>query len=969
MLDVLGEYKVLELLGEGGMGKVYHGYQESLDREVALKVLSENLTRNETFVARFQREARAAASLVHPNVIQIYSIGCEEGVHYFAMEFIRGRDLSQRLGAGESVSLVESAEIMIQVAQALCGAAEVGLVHRDIKPSNIMLTEKGMVKITDFGLAKTTDNDLTDAGTIVGTANYMSPEQGMGKPLDFRSDIYSLGVVFYELATGQPPFQAEQPAAVLYKHVYEQPMAPAKLNADLPEGADSIILKMLAKNPEDRPASPEELLAELHSLHAQLTGAEVMRPGGTFTGAASSVAAPPASGPRPSGPDTEAPTLVSGPLQQTRTALVADDVESVRRLLRTILEEKQFSVLEAEDGEAAVAQAVEAKPDLILLDVGLPKVDGLTVLQRLAEAGLQSQVIVISGYKDRETILRASKFQINAYLAKPVNIHELRKRLDQVLGGGAEKEGVQAHGEAARPVAPGEGEPRFVLIFDRQPYSQFLFRQVLEAYYHRVACTGEESEIREALAEELPDLLIVSVRRDDEGAMELLRLVRERGWSLPVISVVDGRDRRLQEEVRSLELGPVLPKPVHLDDLSEQVRAALDGSRQAAREVMRSQVFSGLLRRQMIKDNAFTVFDFARSLLPAVPPGQREEFEQSIMEKPARAVCNLIGGVLKRVADQQGVETAMGSVRYAYRRGNFETRNLCLALLRELVDPATEAAILPKVLADEDYRMRIRVLHRMGEMGRPRFAELAVRFLNDDVFKVRTAAEECLEMLGLQASLVPIVSYFARARMKLPDRLRRLVVDARGPEGVEILEAYLDRASPEEREYIAWLLGEMHSRQPAVPLLSLLKDKHAAVRAAAARSLGRVPNPTTQRGLLHALADPNAAVQKAVIRALANHNLTPAAHRLVEILGARGKRIGPAALEVVTRLNQSPSALERMLDGIDRLDADVRKVLSLFLSRLFPRQERLQEIVQNLNAQDRDRRRTATREILDAVKA
>ncbi len=175
MLAKLGEYEIKDKLGEGGMVTVYRGYQASLDREVAIKTLSDKFVSNETFVARFLREARAAASLVHPNVIQVFSIGCEEGIHYFAMEYVRGKDLAEYLQEGRRFSFKESLDIIIKVVQALVGADEVGLVHRDIKPSNIMLTERGTVKITDFGLAKTTDSDLTEAGTVVGTANYMSP--------------------------------------------------------------------------------------------------------------------------------------------------------------------------------------------------------------------------------------------------------------------------------------------------------------------------------------------------------------------------------------------------------------------------------------------------------------------------------------------------------------------------------------------------------------------------------------------------------------------------------------------------------------------------------------------------------------------------------------------------------------------------------------------------------------------------
>jgi serine/threonine-protein kinase len=271
LLDRLGDFTLIELLGEGGMGAVYRARQESLARDVAVKILPERLTRNPKFVQRFYREARAAAGLVHPNVVQIYSIGQDEdrGVHYYAMELVRGQDLAQILKGGVRFSVDQALTIVLQAAEGLAAAAESGLIHRDIKPANMMLSPKGQVKIMDFGLAKMAAGDaidVTEAGSIVGTASYMSPEQGLGKELDFRTDIYSLGAVLYELLTGRPPFKADDPSAVIYLHVYEQPKRPGELNPRVPPPVERLVLRMLAKQPDERFGSPNDLLAELKKL-------------------------------------------------------------------------------------------------------------------------------------------------------------------------------------------------------------------------------------------------------------------------------------------------------------------------------------------------------------------------------------------------------------------------------------------------------------------------------------------------------------------------------------------------------------------------------------------------------------------------------------------------------------------------------------------------------------------------------
>ncbi|MBN2711863.1 MAG: serine/threonine protein kinase, partial [Planctomycetes bacterium] len=276
MIEKLGEFRIKKQLGEGGMGAVYLGYQESLDRDVAIKVLTERLCQNEKFIARFKREARSAASIVHPNVIQIYSIGEQEGIHYFAMEYVRGKDLAEHMGEGKKFTIEETLDVVMQVAEALSCAYEAGIIHRDLKPANIMLTERGLVKVTDFGLAKTVSSelDVTEAGTIVGTANYMSPEQGQGKALDVRSDIYSLGIVFYELLAGRVPFIADQASAVLYMHVYEPPPPPSEFNKRIPLSVDRMVQRMLSKDVDDRPADPDKLLAELRGLRQTLATAE-----------------------------------------------------------------------------------------------------------------------------------------------------------------------------------------------------------------------------------------------------------------------------------------------------------------------------------------------------------------------------------------------------------------------------------------------------------------------------------------------------------------------------------------------------------------------------------------------------------------------------------------------------------------------------------------------------------------------
>ncbi len=266
----LGDFILEKKLGAGGMGEVYMARQISLDRVVAVKVLPKSLAAQESFIERFQREAKAAANLIHPNVIQIYQIGIDTGVPYFAMEYVEGEDLQQRMKRLKAqMAYEEAVDITAGVANALACAYERGIVHRDIKPSNIMIDRNGVVKVMDFGLAKVvTDSasNLTQSGLIMGTPNYISPEQGKGDPIDSRSDIYSLGVVFYEMITGVLPFRADTPAALIYKHAFEMPDPPTKMKDGLPPFLEEVCLRMLQKDPQHRYPNPKALLADLNEF-------------------------------------------------------------------------------------------------------------------------------------------------------------------------------------------------------------------------------------------------------------------------------------------------------------------------------------------------------------------------------------------------------------------------------------------------------------------------------------------------------------------------------------------------------------------------------------------------------------------------------------------------------------------------------------------------------------------------------
>jgi eukaryotic-like serine/threonine-protein kinase len=265
-------YRIVKPLGSGGMADVFLAHDNTLDRDVALKVMSTRYASDEEFVERFKREAQSAAALSHPNIVSIFDSGVsEDGTYYIAMEYLPGGTLKDRITRGGALPARMAAEVALQIAEALRCAHERGVIHRDIKPHNILITESGDVKVTDFGIARAASSStMTRTGSILGTAHYISPEQAMGEPVGPASDLYSLGVVLYETLTGELPYDADTPLGIAMKHVNGRLRPPREIDPSIPAGIDAITCRLLAKDPEDRYASDAELIEDLERVAAGL---------------------------------------------------------------------------------------------------------------------------------------------------------------------------------------------------------------------------------------------------------------------------------------------------------------------------------------------------------------------------------------------------------------------------------------------------------------------------------------------------------------------------------------------------------------------------------------------------------------------------------------------------------------------------------------------------------------------------
>src|ERR671917_2114282 len=258
-----GRYRVIRRIGSGGMADVYEAEDTQLGRRIALKLLYSRFAEDAEFVERFRREASSAAGLNHPHVVQVFDRGRWDGTPYIAMELLEGRNLKQIVREHGALEPALAVDIVLQILKAARFAHRRGVVHRDIKPHNVIVDEEGRAKVTDFGIARAGASDMTETGSIMGTAQYLSPEQAQGHPVDARSDLYATGIVLYELLTGTLPFDADSPVTIALKQVSEDPLPPRQRTPAVPPALDAVVLRALQKDPADRYQDAVQFIAAL----------------------------------------------------------------------------------------------------------------------------------------------------------------------------------------------------------------------------------------------------------------------------------------------------------------------------------------------------------------------------------------------------------------------------------------------------------------------------------------------------------------------------------------------------------------------------------------------------------------------------------------------------------------------------------------------------------------------------------
>jgi len=417
-------YEVRSHLGDGSTATVYKAFDTLLGRDVALKVLLPHV--RETTAERFFQEAKAAAHLNHPNIMSIFDIGEDDGRHFLIVEFVEGDALSHYIPSSPNVVV----ELGTQIALALEYAHSNDIIHRDIKPANIKVTPEGQVKIMDLGLARPrAGKRVTAPGMVIGTPAYISPEQAQGHNLDSRTDIYSLGIVLYEMITGELPFNADDITALLLQHVQQPPDPPSKIVSGLPLALETVILKILEKNPNRRFQSMEAVARALRAAIPSTAELERSAPSSADSGL------------KPEWAKTMQTDRLRDPSSRSRGNVVrivlADDHTILRKTLASFIETRDEYIIigEASDGNEAYERTMEMHPDLLILDLNMPKKSGLEILPHIKLNASHVKVLVLTGRDDDAYIVRALRAGANGYILKSADENELFDSMNKVMRG------------------------------------------------------------------------------------------------------------------------------------------------------------------------------------------------------------------------------------------------------------------------------------------------------------------------------------------------------------------------------------------------------------------------------------------------------------------------------------------------------------------------------------------------------
>ena len=620
----IGRYEVRGILGEGGMATVLEGWDPVLHRTLAVKLVDKAKLDPETkeeALRRFKREAQAAARLAHANVVQVYEYGEEGDYCFIAMEHVAGKPLTAYLSEGLKTELQRVRDIIGQLLDALAYSHAQGVVHRDIKPGNLLVTREGNIKVTDFGIARIETSNVTQHGHMLGTPSYMSPEQYLGETPDGRADLFSAGVLLYELLTSVKPFAGESSGQIMNKILYETPVDPSRLNPLLPPAVDWVVQKVLAKAPQDRFDNAREFSEALfNAIPDNLGGDPALRsepaisaasaPSGmlnaarklrtlTRTGESSVADDPAVTGLSQLGE----PLVVSPPRVRV---LFVDDEERILTALKTIFRGR-YHVLTAANGKEALDFISKFKIPVIVSDQRMPGMLGVELLRRARDLSPDSVRILLTGYSDLASIVGSiNEGEVYRFISKPWDNQELQQVVAEAVDIG------QQLMERNRPRQP--PPPKIdagILLLEQRPGLYQALTKLVGSSYELVYASSIDQALAELETREIA-VFIADIDAEFENYLILFNLLKRKYPQILVVVLTSASDSEMVIHlINEAQIYRFLNKPVNMGLLQQHLSSAI--TRYAEYESSPE-----LLERHKVKDT---------------PKAQTSSFGQGLLER------------------------------------------------------------------------------------------------------------------------------------------------------------------------------------------------------------------------------------------------------------------------------------------------------------------------------------------------
>jgi serine/threonine-protein kinase len=580
----IGKYDIQGILGKGGMGVVYRAFDPAIHRQVAIKTITKSIldpSELQYTLKRFRHEAQAVGRLTHPSIAAIFDYGEDAELAYIVMELVSGKSLAQHLQNKRSFALQEIGEIIRQLLEGLGYAHARGVIHRDVKPPNILLNDDGQIKITDFGIARIDTSTLTQIGEVMGSPGYMSPEQFAGNEIDARSDIYSAGVIAYELLTGRKPFIGSN-AEIMHKVVSERPADPSQHNPALSVQTDLVVQKALAKKREERYQSAQEFAAAFVASLRNGAGA-VQDAAATAAGhiaphlldAARMISGmqpadvPPAEDADAS-PGAEAGTISVDTGGKKARLLFVDDEERILSALRSVFRAR-YHVFTATNGPEALEFTRKFKPHVVVSDQRMPDMPGVELLRLVKEASPHTLRILLTGYSDLAAIVGSiNEGEVYRFIAKPWDNRDIQKVVAEAAAVALELAEIGTAPRATAPMTAG------ILVVDPE---QEIFRATRELFGADCAVSHARN-MEEAFgvlqAQEIA-LILADIGSDSEESVAAFKLLKQAHPEILVMAITAVSDSELMIElINQAQIFRFLNKPVNLRLLKQHVEAALN---------------------------------------------------------------------------------------------------------------------------------------------------------------------------------------------------------------------------------------------------------------------------------------------------------------------------------------------------------------------------------------------------------